>query len=222
MSKAPEPIILAVALALLAARRRLDSLTFIPTVADHHRCDQPRTGRDIPARSPSRAMISSIQPCGVEYPRSCGMRTADNHHRLFAPGRVSSSTPPFIRRAIIIKKIGPEYSVSPSGVLLSLVRKSTASTLPIPTSTAKIPMATVFPPSSSIPQRSHRRATVKRPIVIGTQVDQPDRCSIAIPIIWRVIRLQTSTSCAPFHIQFKGYEQLNGVYFFQLLSQRRA
>jgi hypothetical protein len=205
MSKSPEPIILAVALLLLALGSATLAYMF-PSVAEITGV----TSLEPKGRRASPLKAEDIQSSLATWDTPVLWQEPANHRRLF-----QSDDYLFYASAYpvgeYIKKLGPDTR-SPSGVPLSWYRKYglnfTDSNID-----REDPDNDGF---SNIVEFKNDPvgARQKASDLDGSKSTSPLDVK-AHPDYLARLRLQKSEA-QPFHIQFKGYQQLNGVYIFQL------
>jgi len=205
MNKSPEPIILAVALLLLAAGSATLAYMF-PTVQDITgvKSTEPAGDRAKPLKADDIASSLAMWHSPVLW-----QEPAD-HHRLFHSDEYLFY-PSAYPNGDYIKKITPDTR-SPSGVLLSWYRKYgldfTDSNIDRedPDNDGFSNIVEFKNDPVSVRQKAADCDGSKSTNPLGPQ-SHPDYLAR--------LRLQ-KYDLRPFHIQFKGYEQLNGVYVFQL------
>ena len=205
MFKTPEPIILAVALLLLALGA--GSLAyFFPTVEDITgvKSTEPAGDRALPLKA--ETLQASLMP----WNSPDLWKEPANHHRLFDSEKYlfyASAYP----SGDYIKKMDPNTR-SPSGVLLSWYAKYGLD-FTDPNVDREDPDGDGF---SNIVEFKNDPVGVRQKAADcdGTKSTDPSDPKSHPDFLAR-LRLQKYET-RPFHIQFKGYEQLNGQYFFQL------
>jgi hypothetical protein len=205
MTKSPEPIILTVALLLLALTAgslayifpSLKDITGVTTLAPVGDKAKPQKAEEVES---SLALWNS--PVLWQEPA--------NHRRLFHSDQFlfyASAYP----AGDYIKKMDP-LTRSPSGVLLSWYRKNGLD-FTDPNVDHEDPDSDGF---SNIVEFKNDPVGVRQNAadLDGTKSTNPGDPQSHPDYLTR-LRLQKYDT-RPFHIQFKGYEQLNGEYFFQL------
>ena len=205
MTKSPEPIILAVALLLLALGSATLAYLF-PSVADI-------TG--VASLEPKGHGAETLKAADVEanlalWNAPVLWQEPANHHRLFQSGEYLFY-PSAYPNGEYIKKIDADTR-SPSGVLLSWYRKYGLD-FTDPNVDREDPDNDGF---SNIVEFKND------PVGVRQKASECDGSKSTSPLDSKDhpsylarLRLQ-KYELRPFHIQFKGYQQLNGVYVFQL------
>jgi hypothetical protein len=205
MTKSPEPIILAVALFLLALGSATLAYLF-PTVEEI-------TG--VQSTEPSGHGATTLKAADVEaslaiWDKPVLWLEPKNHHRLFQSDEFLFY-PSAYPNGPYIKKVDKDTR-SPSGVLLSWYRKYGLD-FTDPNVDREDPDNDGF---SNIAEFKNDPVGVRQKAsdCDGSQSTNPLDAQ-SHPSYLARLRLQ-KYELRPFHIQFKGYEQLNGVYYFQL------
>jgi hypothetical protein len=205
MTKSPEPIILAVALLLLALGSAtlaymFPSLSEITGVSS----TQPK------GQNPDAVKVADIQASLATWDSPVLWLEPESHHRLFHSDEYLFY-PSAYPNGDYIKKIGPDTR-SPSGVLLSWYRKYGLD-FTDGNVDREDPDNDGF--SNIVEFRNDPLgAKQKASDCDGTKSCNPLDAN-SHPSFLARLRLQ-KYELRPFHIQFKGYQQLNGVYVFQL------
>jgi hypothetical protein len=205
MSKSPEPIILAVALVLLALGAALLAYTF-PSVEEITgvKSTEPNGHRATPLKMETIASSLAIWETPVLWQEPA------NHHRLFHSDEYLFY-PSAYPAGDYIKKNDPTTR-SPSGVLLSWYRKYSLD-FTDPNVDREDPDNDGF---SNIVEFKNDPVSVRQKAADcdGSKSTNPLDAKSHPDYLAR-LRLQ-KYELRPFHIQFTGYQQLNGVYVFQL------
>ena len=205
MTKSPEPLILAVALFLLALGSGLMAY-FFPSVSEITGVQSTEpTGHGATALK-ADDIASSLAP----WNKPVVWLEPANHHRLFHSDEFLFY-PSAYPNGDYIKKNGPDTR-APSGVLLSWYRKYGLD-FTDPNVDREDPDGDGF---SNIVEFKNDPVGVRQKAIDcdGTKSTSPLDAQ-SHPSYLARLRLQ-KYELRPFHIQFKGYEQLNGVYYFQL------
>jgi len=205
MSKSPEPIILAVALLLLALGSATLAYMF-PSVADITGV----TSTEPKGRRASPLKAGDIQSSLAIWDTPALWQEPANHHRLF-DSEEYLFYPSAYPGGDYIKKMDPNTR-SPSGVLLSWYRKYGLD----------FTDSNVDREDPDNDGFSNIVEFKNDPVGVRQKASDCDGSKSTNPLdaqghpgYLARLRLQKYEQ-RPFHIQFKGYQQLNGVYIFQL------
>ncbi len=205
MSKAPEPIILAVALLLLALGA--GGLAYMyPTTSQITGV----TSTQAKGHASTKLKTDDLQASLAIWNNPVLWQEPENHHRIFQSDKYLFY-PSAYPTGDYIKKVTPDIR-SPSGVLLSWYEKYGLD-FTDPNVDREDPDGDGF---SNIVEFKNDPVGVRQKTtdVDGTKSSNPNDAT-SHPSYLARLRLQ-KYELRPFHIQFKGYEQLNGVTFFQL------
>jgi len=205
MSKSPEPIILAVALLLLALGSATLAYMF-PSVEEITgvKSTEPKGRRASPLKAEDIQSSLAIWDAPVLWQEPADhQRLLDSDEYLFYPSAYPNEDD--------IKKVGPDTR-SPSGVPLWWYRKYGLD-FTDPNVDREDPDNDGF---SNIVEFKNDPLGVRQKAsdLDGSKSTNPLDAKEHPDYLAR-LRLQKSET-RPFHIQFKGYQQLNGVYIFQL------